>query len=34
MRLSELLMIVSTVDVSVLHFAEVAHLYPQIVYPV
>jgi hypothetical protein len=30
---SELIMIVSTADILVLHSAEVAHLYPQDVFP-
>jgi hypothetical protein len=31
---SELLMTVSTADILVLHSVEVAHLYPQFVYPI
>jgi hypothetical protein len=34
MRGSELLMTVSTADIPVLHSAEVAHLYPQVVLPI
>jgi hypothetical protein len=33
MRVFEPLMTVSTTDILVLHSAEVAHLYPQVVYP-
>jgi hypothetical protein len=32
--MSELLMIVSTASIPVLHSAEVAHLYPQVVLPI
>jgi hypothetical protein len=31
---SELLMTVSTTDIPFLHYAEVAHLYPQVMLPI
>jgi hypothetical protein len=34
MRVSELLMTVSTASIPVLHSAEVAHLYPQVMLPI
>jgi hypothetical protein len=34
MLVSELLMIVSTASIPVLHSAEVAHLYPQVMLPI
>jgi hypothetical protein len=34
MRVSELLMTVSTADIPILHYVEVAHLYPQVMSPI
>jgi hypothetical protein len=34
MWVSELLMTVSTTSIPVLHFAEVVHLYPQVMLPI